>query len=353
MAGTKTDIGELILLGRILWFMSLTLLTLSYITVGLRLWVRCRITKSAGWDDFSMVATLILFTCYCAFILIVTLRGQERRLFDLKDIHQSLIYVQLSEVFYILTTTMLKISLGLFFLRVLTKRWQRLLFHVLLAVSAIYGFFYVIKSIFVCGNPAKIADTMLGSKKCLPTGLILATGYLYGTLNVIADWTFVLIPISVLLDSELDRRSKISVSLVMALGAVGSVSSIMRMVYLRGLVGVPTGLNPITIRATIWATAEPGTGIIAASIAILRPLIRNITTNIRTRASVPIPRRAQKKIPDEEEDTIALTSQDSKKSSMRTEATESDPWSPTVTFGQATSTRIVSITGGKALPPLP
>lgn len=44
-----------------------------------------------------------------------------------------------------------------------------------------------------------------------------------------------LIPISVLLDSDLDRRSKISVSMVMALGAVGSVSSILRMVYLKGL----------------------------------------------------------------------------------------------------------------------
>jgi hypothetical protein len=152
-------------------------------------------------------------------------------------------YVQLSEVFYILTTTMLKISLGLFFLRVLTKRWQRLLFHVVLGISATYGFFYVITSIFACGNPAKIADTFLGSKKCLPSTFILATGYMYGTLNVLADWTFVLVPISVLLDSSLDRRSKISVSCVMALGAIGSVSSIMRMVYLRGLVGVPTGLT--------------------------------------------------------------------------------------------------------------
>jgi hypothetical protein len=152
-------------------------------------------------------------------------------------------YVQLSEVFYILTTTMLKISLGLFFLRVLTKRWQRVLFHVVLGISATYGFFYVLSSIFACGNPAKIADTFLGSKKCLPSAFILATGYLYGTLNVLADWTFVLVPISVLLDSHLDRRSKISVSCVMALGAIGSVSSIMRMVYLEGLIGVPTGLS--------------------------------------------------------------------------------------------------------------
>lgn len=152
-------------------------------------------------------------------------------------------YVQLSEVFYILTTTVLKISLGLFFLRVLTKRWQTLLFQILLGVSATYGLFYVISTIFVCGDPARIADTLLGSKQCLPRAFILGTGYLYGALNVIADWTFVLIPICILIDSDLDRRSKVSVSIVMALGAVGSVSSIMRMVHLKGLLFSRRGLT--------------------------------------------------------------------------------------------------------------
>ena len=144
-------------------------------------------------------------------------------------------YVQLSEVFYILTTTTLKISLGLFFLRVLSKRWQTRLFHTIIAVSATYGLFYALSTIFSCGDPRKIADAFLGSKQCLPSAFVLATGYIYGIVNIIADWTFVLVPISVLIGSDLDRRSKISVSIVMALGATGSVSSILRMVYLKGL----------------------------------------------------------------------------------------------------------------------
>ena len=146
-------------------------------------------------------------------------------------------FIQLSEVFYILTTTFLKISLGLFFLRVLTKRWQKFIFHVVLAVSATYGLFYVFIALFQCGNPVHLADNLLNpsATHCLPEALRLTTGYVYGIINVIADWTFVLIPISVLVDSELNRRSKISVSIVMGLGAVGSVSSILRMVYLDGL----------------------------------------------------------------------------------------------------------------------
>lgn len=144
-------------------------------------------------------------------------------------------FVQLSEVFYILTTTALKISLGLFFLRLLTKPWQRRLFHTILAVSALYGVFYFFATIFVCGNPAKLADSLLGSRRCAPTGFILATGYLYGIINVVADWIFTLIPILILIDSDMDRSSKISVGLVMGFAAIGSISSILRMVFLKGL----------------------------------------------------------------------------------------------------------------------
>lgn len=36
-----------------------------------------------------------------------------------------------------------------------------------------------------------------------------------------------------------------------------------------------------SIKATIWATAEPGTGIVAASAAILRPLFRKIYTDVQ------------------------------------------------------------------------
>jgi hypothetical protein len=104
-----------------------------------------------------------------------------------------------------------------------------------MVVSSVFGFFYVFVSIFQCGNPARFAGSVVGSQQCLPTAIGLGAGYAYGIVNVLADWTFVLIPIVVLLDSKMDRRSKISVSVVMGLGAIGSIASIFRMVYLEGL----------------------------------------------------------------------------------------------------------------------
>jgi hypothetical protein len=55
----SANLEELYMLGKIIWFSVIILLTLSYVTVGLRLWVRYRITKSAGMDDAAMVITLV------------------------------------------------------------------------------------------------------------------------------------------------------------------------------------------------------------------------------------------------------------------------------------------------------
>ncbi|KAF2641983.1 hypothetical protein P280DRAFT_449381 [Massarina eburnea CBS 473.64] len=267
-------------LGDAVFGLIITLLILSWATVALRMWVRLGITKLPGWDDATMILTLLLFTCYCAFVLIITVGSRSHQQFTGAEFMQSLLYIQLSEVFYILTTTVLKISLGLFFLRLLTRPWQKYLFNTILAVSAIYGFFYFCTTIFVCGNPANLGEALLGSKRCLPTGFTLATGYLYGIINVIADWIFTLIPILILVQSDMDRRSKISVGIVMSFAAIGSISSILRMVFLKGLL-FRDGPSTDSVKATIWATAEPGTGIIAASVAILRPLFRKIANDWR------------------------------------------------------------------------
>jgi uncharacterized membrane protein len=89
MASEKLQ--ELVLLGHITFYGIITLIILSYVTVGLRLWVRYRITRSPGWDDAAMVASLILFTCYCAFIIAITFRSMDRKLFGAEDIHVTLI----------------------------------------------------------------------------------------------------------------------------------------------------------------------------------------------------------------------------------------------------------------------
>ncbi|KAF2683650.1 hypothetical protein K458DRAFT_478057, partial [Lentithecium fluviatile CBS 122367] len=361
--------SEIVELGKVVFALIITLLILSWVTVGLRLWVRLRITRAPGWDDATMLFTLVLFTCYCAFILVITCSSAQSRVSSAQKIRQSLVYIQLGGVFYILTTTFLKISLGLFFLRLLTKPWQVRLFYIILGISAGYGLYYFFETIFHCGNPARLGDALLGSKKCAPAAVALTSGYIYGVINVLADWTFTLIPIAILLDSDMDRRSKISVGIVMGFAAIGSISSILRMVYLKGLL-IHGSISANSVRATIWATAEPGTGIIAASVAILRPLFRQIASDVREKmseygsgkgsfATSFTTRQSTKHDP---ESVIALTSvgttrgTDNKTKSVYSLHSE-DPWDERISMerAQVGVGRMVSITvaAGDGVRPVP
>lgn len=73
----KANVEELALLGTITVHLIITLLILTYLSVGLRIWARYRVTKSPGWDDAAMIATLMLFTVYCALILAMTFRAKS------------------------------------------------------------------------------------------------------------------------------------------------------------------------------------------------------------------------------------------------------------------------------------
>src|SRR6266498_2175048 len=119
-------------------------------------------------------------------------------------------YVLLAEAFYVLTTTVLKISLGLFFLRVTIGTWQRYTFYTLLSLSTIFGAFFFFVAIFQCGLPADFLENKTNHRICLDNRPFLAFGYTYATICFIADWTFVILPIFMLRGMKMNLHSKIS-----------------------------------------------------------------------------------------------------------------------------------------------
>lgn len=85
------NLNELAWLGAVTTNLIISLLVFGYVSVGLRLWARCRVTKSPGWDDVAMVATLLLFTTYCAFILAIRLRVKNDKFFTQESIRTTLL----------------------------------------------------------------------------------------------------------------------------------------------------------------------------------------------------------------------------------------------------------------------
>lgn len=109
--------------------------------------------------------------------------------------------------------------------------------------------------------------------------------YVHSTINAVTDWIFALLPIFVLRTANMPRRAKLSVSFILALGALGSVASIVRLAYINGLNSSSSDFFVEAVNIAIASNIEPGLGIIAGSLATLRPLLRTIMD--RARISVP------------------------------------------------------------------
>jgi len=73
----------------------------------------------------------------------------------------------------------------------------------------------------------------------------LAAGFAYSisALNVIADWTFGILPAFVVKDLVMSRRQKVLVSCILAFAAVGSTATLVRLPFIGTLQGSYLGWN--------------------------------------------------------------------------------------------------------------
>lgn len=184
---------------------------------------------------------------------------------------------------YILCTVTLKISLAIFFLRVIVQRWQRNVIIGATFIYTLYGIMFAFLAVFQCGVPEHFLIKQ-SAGKCIPDNILQPLNYLHGSLNAASDWTFALLPISVLWHAKIPRSAKISSGLLLSLGAVGSISSLIRLAYVPGLKNGPEFFSN-AINIGVWSVIEPGLGVIAASLATLRPLFKSMVEKARNTSS--------------------------------------------------------------------
>lgn len=192
-------------------------------------------------------------------------------------------WVIVDEAFYLITTIFLKLSLGVFFLRICIKKWQKYLIYSIMAFNTFINIFHILFITFMCGHPGNFLLNAVEGK-CVSNDTILAVAYEQGVVTTSTDWIFAVLPITILWNAQMDRRTKSVCAFVLSLGAFGSICSIVRFKYINGLSISPNFFwNAANI--SIWSTIELGMGIVASSLATLRPLFKKLFYSARNRFS--------------------------------------------------------------------
>ncbi|KAE9363787.1 hypothetical protein N431DRAFT_422815 [Stipitochalara longipes BDJ] len=258
-------------------------LALSTITILLRCYCRALVVKSFGLDDWSALVAWILFVFFCTFAITGVHHGTGQHSVDLPptEIPVGLKWWWACEPVYVLSNMALKFSIGVMLLRIAVSKTHKIIIWVTVSVLEIYGLAYFLLFVMQC-LPSSYFWTRYtgGTGSCIDPTITVNATYAYSAISCAADWTLGLLPISLVWNLQMNPRTKLSVAAILALGAIASTATIVRIPYVKDLSNQEDFLYATTDVA-IWSTSETGIGIAASSFATLRPLFRTFLSRSR------------------------------------------------------------------------
>lgn len=176
---------------------------------------------------------------------------------------------------YLFAQIALKLALATFFLRIVVRPWHRRVIIGGVTVFTLFTFSYAFTYLFSCGS-RPYWETLIDRVDCsVSDEALLPLNYIAAILNCGTDWLMAVSPIIVLTTLKLPSREKRPVYLLTMLGLVASIVSVIRIPVVRIVSDVHnSNYTQGLAMFLICSQVEVGIGMIALSLAALRPLMR-------------------------------------------------------------------------------
>ncbi|KAF7903625.1 uncharacterized protein EAF01_006674 [Botrytis porri] len=248
----------------------------SWLSVGLRCYTRTIVSRTFGSDDYWILLGLAGHTAASVFAYLGVNYGIGVHAVQLTydQLINAAKYQVIVELGYILCTAIIKTSVGLLLLRITSvKTFYKYLIWTSLVIVWIWTIVTFAIGCAQC-RPLKAAWDTVTPGVCLEPRIIANFAYAISAETIFFDWLFALLPIPMLWKIKMSLRLKFSIMIILSLGIVASAVTIVRLKYLVAFLNVTDSLYSIA-PVFIWSTIEIALGIVAASIATLRPLLRS------------------------------------------------------------------------------
>lgn len=147
----------------------------------------------------------------------------------------------------------------------------------LITVNILFYIFYIFQSVFQCLPVEhywlRVDPRHKGS--CHDPSFVANSTYAQSGLSIVTDFAYAFLPILIVRKLQMSRYKRISLSLMLGLGAVASVAVIIRIPYVVNLATTHDFLWQTTDVA-IWSCVEPGLGLMILNLVVTRPLFRSV-----------------------------------------------------------------------------
>ncbi|KAF4637321.1 hypothetical protein G7Y89_g768 [Cudoniella acicularis] len=252
---------------------AIAFLTLTWVSLSLRCFVRLKITKLFEADDWFILIAQGVFCLSCSFILRGVHYGLGRHNSSLPQDNeiQALKYQALATLTYIADMMFIKLSIAIFLLRIAVQQryiWVLKISIVIVVIWTVAIFFY---DLFQCTPVEAQWDIRIQNPKCASGDSFVSAAYSLSVMSIVSDWLYALLPIPMIWSVRMTFTAKLTVSIVLSMGIFASIATLIRLRFLIDLADSSDNLY-----AMIWTLIEPGVAITAASLITIRPLLRAI-----------------------------------------------------------------------------
>lgn len=247
---------------------SIVTAVFSYTVISLRLATRYFLHQKYRWDDFFIIAAAGADAVFLNFGVEFEHHGFGEHTWeiDINIIPQLLYWFYICEMFYIITISLIKVSILIFYLQVFPSRSFRIQCWSVMAFCVGSSFAFTIVTIFQCHPVSYVWDKNQSRGHCINFNSVT---WANGGLNILQDVLIVALPISEVRKLQLGQKRKIGLYVMFGLGAFVCIISMIRLNSVKGfgLTADPTWDN---VPITIWSTLETSIALICTCLPTLR-----------------------------------------------------------------------------------
>ncbi|KAG8424736.1 hypothetical protein J3458_001505 [Metarhizium acridum] len=236
-AGGDVDRGPQALI--LLWVTA----SIAIVIVALRLLGR-RMRKSIGWDDWTMLFTLVLYVAYAGTLTRLIGIGGMRHLSYLSPEQrvQAGKWSWVSQPFVVMGFATGKISVGLLLLRVVweTAHWRKRIVIFAITSALVITVINIVLTFVQCSpvealwNPALVAQA---KAKCWPPSVQTDFAIFLSSWNILTDVFLAVLPVTFMYNLKLSWRKKIGLCALLGLSFTAAIFATVKTKYLTSLGG--------------------------------------------------------------------------------------------------------------------
>ncbi|KAI0833156.1 hypothetical protein F5Y06DRAFT_183410 [Hypoxylon sp. FL0890] len=240
----------------------------SFCFICLRAYVRCRLIHALGIDDWIIFVTWLLTCSFAVVVAIQTTWGLGIR--HVEDMPNQNIYPfgyleYAGSPLYILSLLGFKQSLLVSYFRFVPQGMCKYGVTCVLVSCTLFHVACLIVQMNLCHPIAKQWDSTI-------TGTCVNLIPFYtssSSLTIVFDFAVMFLPFPVLIKTKIQKRKKIVLLGLFALGFFITVIQIIRIQFMKGLTN-PFNSGPVIL----WSAVEANLGVIVACVPVLSPLFK-------------------------------------------------------------------------------